>query len=248
MTVLKIEKLNKKYDNKQVLFNINIDVEEKDFLAIIGYTGAGKSTLVKCLNLIEDFESGSITYKNKNIATFNKKEEQSYLQEVSYIFQTPNLLQTKTVFENIKLSLDFSNYQKEDINAKVMKYLDFVGLLEFKNKYPNQLSGGQKQRVAIARSLVLEPKVLICDEITSALDPKTTHEIIAILKELQKNNQITIIFISHELDLIKTYANKTLILENGKIIANDLTNKIFTNEKIELIQFYNKLLKGDNYD
>lgn len=246
MTVLKIEKLNKKYDNKQVLFNINIDVEEKDFFAIIGYTGAGKSTLVKCLNLIEDFESGSITYKNKNIDTFNKKEEQSYLQEVSYIFQTPNLLQTKTVFENIKLSLDFSNYQKKDINAKVMKYLDFVGLLEFKNKYPNQLSGGQKQRVAIARSLVLEPKVLICDEITSSLDPKTTHEIIAILKELQKNNQITIIFISHELDLIKTYANKTLILENGKIIANDVTNKIFTNEKIELIQFYNKLLKGDN--
>lgn len=198
------------------------------------------------MNLIEDFESGSITYKNKNIDTFNKKEEQSYLQEVSYIFQTPNLLQTKTVFENIKLSLDFSNYQKKDINAKVMKYLDFVGLLEFKNKYPNQLSGGQKQRVAIARSLVLEPKVLICDEITSSLDPKTTHEIIAILKELQKNNQITIIFISHELDLIKTYANKTLILENGKIIANDVTNKIFTNEKIELIQFYNKLLKGDN--
>lgn len=246
MSVIEVKNLCKSYGNKQVLKNINFDVQVQDFLAIIGYTGAGKSTLVKCLNLISDYEQGSICYNGFDILNFKKKMQKKYLQEVSYIFQTPNLLQTKTVFENVKLSLIFSGFDTNKINQQVEKYLKFVKLLDFKDKYPNELSGGQKQRVAIARSLVLEPKVLICDEITSALDPKTTHEIIAILQTLQQENQVTVIFISHELDLIKKYANKTLILENGGVGAFGPTNEVFTNKHIELIKFYNKLVRSED--
>lgn len=245
--ILQVKNLNKFYGDKQVLFDVSFDVEIQDFYAIIGYTGAGKSSLVKCLNLIEPFKSGTIKYQNNNISKFNKSLKKSYLQDVSYIFQHPNLLLTKTVFQNVELSLKFSN--KKNYDKKIIeKYLDFVGLLEFKDKFPNQLSGGQKQRVAIARSLVLEPQILICDEITSALDPKTTHEIIDILQKLRKEKNTTIIFISHEFDLIKKYANKTLILEEGQIKSSGFTKDVLEDNSIELIKFYNKLTKDVKND
>lgn len=248
MEILKISNLSKSYyikkTEKQVLKDINFTINEGDFYGVIGYTGAGKSTLVKCLNLIEDYQKGSILFENKDINLFTKKEQREYLQKVSYIFQNPNLLQTKTVFENVSFPLKVNNYSQDSINELVNKYLDIVGLSDFKDKYPNQLSGGQKQRVAIARSLVLEPKILICDEPTSALDPKTTHQIIGILNQLQTDLNITIIFISHEFDLISKYTNKVIILENGSVVANDETKKVFADNSIEFIKYYNDLNGG----
>ena len=239
--MINIKNLNKHYGDTKVLNNISIDIKEGEIFAIVGHSGAGKSTLMRCINGLEDYTDGSLMVNNKEIKTLEKDELREFRKNIGMIFQHFSLIQRKTVYENVALPMELWGYSKDEISKKVKELLSLVGLDEKIDSYPSQLSGGQKQRVAIARALTLNPEVLLSDEATSALDPNTTTSILKLLKEINKKLNITIILVTHEMEVVKQIAQKALLLEHGNIIGFDDTEELFLKPDTKMKEFLGEI-------
>ena len=235
--MININNLNKHYGDIKVLSNISIDIKKGEIFAIVGHSGAGKSTLMRCINGLEDYTDGSLIVNEKEIKTLKKDELRKFRKKIGMIFQHFSLIQRKTVFENIALPMQLWGYKKDEINKKVNELLALVGLEEKVDSYPNQLSGGQKQRVAIARALTLDPEVLLSDEATSALDPNTTTSILDLLKQINEKLNITIILVTHEMEVVKQIAQKAVLLDHGNIIGFDDTEELFLKPDAKMKEF-----------
>lgn len=225
--MITINKVNKYYGDTQVLENISINIESGEIFGIIGHSGAGKSTLLRCINGLEEYQEGSIKVDGNEVNLLNEKEIRNLRKDLGMIFQHFSLLERKTVFDNIALPLECFGYTKQEINKRVTELLDLVGISEKKDERPRNLSGGQKQRVAIARALALNPKVLLCDEATSALDPNTTKSILSLLEDINRTLGITIIMITHQMEVIKQICSRLAIMEGGKVLEIGDTEDIF---------------------
>jgi len=225
--MIKIRNLKKHYDTTLVLNDVNIDINKGEIFAIVGHSGAGKSTLMRCINGLESYSEGSLEVNDKEIKDLSKEELRIFRKNIGMIFQHFSLIQRKTVFENIALPMRLWGYNKDDISEKVNELLGLVGLETKLGAYPNELSGGQKQRVAIARALTLDPDILLSDEATSALDPNTTTSILNLLKTINEKLNITIVLVTHEMEVVKQIAQRALLLEHGNVIGLDETEELF---------------------
>ena len=239
--MINIKNLNKHYGDIKVLNNISIDIKKGEIFAIVGHSGAGKSTLMRCINGLEDYTDGSLKVNNKEIKNLKKDELREFRKNIGMIFQHFSLIQRKTVYENVALPMELWGYSKDEISKKVKELLSLVGLDEKTDSYPSQLSGGQKQRVAIARALTLNPEVLLSDEATSALDPNTTTSILKLLKEINEKLNITIILVTHEMEVVKQIAQKALLLEHGNIIGFDDTEELFLKPDTKMKEFLGEI-------
>ena len=209
--------------------DVSLDIAEGQIFGIIGFSGAGKSTLVRCMNLLERPEEGKVIFDGKNLLDLDAAGLRHARQKMSMIFQHFNLMRSRTVYENIALPLRMEKRPKEEIDKKVMELLDLIDLVERRDSYPRQLSGGQKQRVAIARALATDPKVLLCDEATSALDPQTTQSILHLIRRINRERNITVVVITHEMLVVKEICDRVAVMEAGRVVeTNDLV-PIFIN-------------------
>ncbi len=211
--------------------DVNLRIEDGEVFGIIGYSGAGKSTLVRCINLLERPTSGQVFLDDTELTALSDKQLRESRKNIGMIFQQFNLFSSRNVYGNVAYPLKHSKLSKEEKKKKVESLLELVGLSDKAKSYPSQLSGGQKQRVAIARALASDPKVLLCDEATSALDPQTTHSILQLLKELNKKLGITVILITHEMDVIKEICDRVAVMENGRVVEQGDVFSIFANPK-----------------
>ncbi|MDF2472401.1 MAG: transporter related protein [Anaerocolumna sp.] len=262
--MIQITELTKVFQTKKqnltVLNKINIRIEDGDIFGIIGMSGAGKSTLIRCINLLEKPTSGSIEIDGEDITTKSGKQLLKLRKSIGMIFQNFNLLMQKNVRRNIAFGLeiipikdfiiegmskkeyDVLNYfqkrklKKAEINRRVDELLALVDLKEKEFNYPAQLSGGQRQRVAIARALATKPTVLLCDEATSALDSLTTKSILKLLKKINEETKVTIIVITHEMNVVQEICNKVVVLDKSEIVAAGSTEEVFSNESSEITQ------------
>lgn len=225
--MIKIQNLNKYYGDVQILKNVDMEISKGEIFGIIGHSGAGKSTLLRCINGLEDYRDGSLTVEGQEVKDLTEKEIRELRKNLGMIFQHFSLLERKTVFENVALPLECFKYSKAEIEKRVMNLLELVGLADKRDAKPRNLSGGQKQRVAIARALALEPKVLLCDEATSALDPNTTKSILSLLEDINKKLGITIIVVTHQMEVIKQICGRVAIMENGEVLEVGDTEEIF---------------------
>lgn len=209
----------------QAVQDVSLTIDKGDIYGIVGYSGAGKSTLVRVINLLQRPTAGTVIINKENILTFSKKELRQQRKKIGMIFQHFNLMKERTIFSNIDFSLKYSGLNKSERRQKISHLLELVGLSEKRDAYPSQLSGGQKQRVAIARALANDPEILLCDEATSALDPKTTGQILALLKKLNQELNLTIVLITHEMQVVKEICNKVAVMENGCVVeSNDIVS------------------------
>ena len=214
--------------------NVSLDVESGDIYGIIGYSGAGKSTLVRTINLLQRPTKGNVVVNGVDLLQLKPKGLRAARKKIGMIFQHFNLMNTLSVFDNVAFPLKKSGKTKSEIEQKVLSLLELVGLEHKVNSYPRQLSGGQKQRVAIARALANDPDVLLCDEATSALDPKTTYSILELLKKVNVQLGITIVIITHEMQVVKEICNKVAVMEEGEVIEQGSVLEIFTNPERDL--------------
>lgn len=211
------------------LNGIDLTVETGEIYGVIGFSGAGKSSLIRTVNLLERPSAGRVLIQGKDISTLSSKEIRTIRKDIGMIFQHFNLLNSKTVYHNVAMPLLLAKTPKADIEKQVTDLLDFVGLADQAQKYPDQLSGGQKQRIGIARALATNPSVLLCDEATSALDPQTTKSILDLLRKVNKEYNITILLITHEMGVIREICDKVAVLEAGKVIEQGSVFDIFSN-------------------
>lgn len=236
--MIELKGLNKTYLTKKAQFealkDINLRVDKGEIYGIIGRSGAGKSTLIRCVNLLERPNSGKVIVDGVNLLDLDAKSLREKRHSIGMIFQHFNLLQSRTVYDNIALPLELIAIGKPYIEKRVNALLDLTGLSAHKNHYPSQLSGGQKQRVAIARALATSPKILLSDEATSALDPETTQSILALLKKINRELNLTILLITHEMDVIKSVCDRVGILDQGKLIEEAPVLEMFARPKSEV--------------
>ncbi len=225
--MITVKNLNKYYGDIKVLNDINININQGEIFGIIGHSGAGKSTLLRCINRLENYQEGSLLVDNQEVKDLNEKELRILRKDLGMIFQHFSLLERKTVFENVALPLECFKYSKEEKEKRVMELLKLVGIDDKKTAKPRNLSGGQKQRVAIARALALNPKVLLCDEATSALDPNTTKSILSLLQDINKKLNITIIVVTHQMEVIKQICSRVAIMERGEVLEIGDTEELF---------------------
>ena len=211
----------------QAVKDVNLTIHDGDIFGIIGFSGAGKSTLVRCINLLERPTSGTVTVDDKEITALSAKELRKARKKIGMIFQHFNLMPFRTIFGNVAYPLKGSGLSKQEIADKVHNLLDLVGISEKENAYPSQLSGGQKQRVAIARALANDPKILLCDEATSALDPQTTKSILKLLQKVNETLGITIVVITHEMDVVKEICNRVAVMDHGNVVEEGEVFSIF---------------------
>ena len=234
-----IKNLVKSYKNDIILDTINITIKTNEILGLIGASGAGKSTLLRCINRLENFDSGEISIDGKNIHTLNAAELRNVRRNMGMIFQGFSLVNRKTVYDNIALPLKFWKQDPHSLENKqrIEKLLKLVGLEEKSQAYPRQLSGGQKQRVAIARALVLNPEILLCDEATSALDPQITRDILNLLLKINKEMNITIVVVTHQMEVIKQICNKVAFLKDGRVLSVGKPEELFVAPNQEIQKF-----------
>lgn len=216
----------------------DLTVQSGEIYGIIGASGAGKSTLIRCVNLLERPSEGSVVIDGVDLTALSERELITQRRKISMIFQHFNLLHSRTTFENIALPLELSGTPKAAIASKVGDLLELVGLSDKKEVYPANLSGGQKQRVAIARALASDPKVLLCDEATSALDPATTQSILTLLKKINEELGITILLITHEMDVVKRICDKVAVMDKGVLIEQGKVGEIFANPQTKLAKSF----------
>lgn len=215
--MIQLRNVSKRFADDEVIKSISLAIHKGEIFGIIGASGAGKSTLLRLMNLLEVPEAGEVLVDGRELTSINYKELRKARQSIGMIFQHFNLAANKTVYDNVLVSLELANYSRKDRRNRVIECLRFVGLDSFMDKYPAQLSGGQKQRVAIARAIANNPQVLLCDEPTSSLDPKTTGEILHVLEDVNKRLGVTIVIVSHEMEVIKSICNRVTVLEDGEI-------------------------------
>ena len=218
------------------LDNVSLHVPKGQICGVIGASGAGKSTLIRCVNLLERPTHGAVLIDDVDLTQLSDAELVKTRRQIGMIFQHFNLLTSRTVFENVALPLELENKSKAEIQEKTTALLALVGLGDKHNVYPANLSGGQKQRVAIARALASDPKVLLCDEATSALDPATTQSILKLLKEINRTLGITILLITHEMEVVKRICDQVAVIDKGRLIEQGTVSEIFSNPKTELAQ------------
>jgi ABC-type polar amino acid transport system ATPase subunit len=240
--VIKIENLNKYYKDKHVLKNINLEIDDGEVVGIIGPSGSGKSTLIRCIDYLEEPSSGNIYINSKNMAEY-RKELDRIRQKIGMVFQHFNLFPHKTVLENITLAPVLTGrMSKKEAEAKAMELLKTMDLLDKKDEYPNSLSGGQKQRIAIARSLAMEPEIMLFDEATSALDPEMVGEVLKVIKDLSKTG-MTMIVVTHEMAFAKEVADRVIFMAEGEIIEQNSAVELFENpQNPRTIEFLSKVL------
>ena len=235
--LINLKKIYQSKDNSVVAVNgVNLNVAAGKIFGIIGLSGAGKSTLIRCVNFLEKPTSGEVVINGKYLSQLSSRELRQTQQKIGMIFQHFNLLNSRTVFANIALPLELAGKSKQDITLKVNSLLQLVDLTDKKNNYPSQLSGGQKQRVAIARALANDPEVLLCDEATSALDPQTTDTILSLLKQINNKLNITILLITHEMEVVKNICDQVAVIDQGKIIEASTVENFFLNPQTQLAQ------------
>lgn len=245
---IEISNLYKTFYNKkqkiEVLKGIDLSVEKGEIYGIVGFSGAGKSTLVRCINRLEEPDSGMVKIGDKEITTLGKAALNEQRRKIGMIFQQFNLFDSMTVEKNIAYPLKLTGVTGKEADERVEEMLNLVGLTEKKNAYPGELSGGQKQRVGIARALANRPDVLLSDEATSALDPQTTLSVLDLLKEINQKLGLTIILITHELEVIKYTCHRMAVMEDGKLLEQGLVKDIFSNPQCEtarnFIRVYNQ--------
>ena len=204
--MIELTHISKVYDGPnrvEALKDISLSVKEGEIFGVIGQSGAGKSTLIRCINMLERPTSGSVVVDGVDLTKLNEKDLREQRKNIGMIFQHFNLLSSRTVYDNVAFPLELQGMSKAEIKERILPILDIVKLGDRLNNYPSQLSGGQKQRVGIARALASNPKVLLCDEATSALDPQTTKSILELLKDINEKLKLTIVLITHEMQVIK---------------------------------------------
>ena len=245
--MIEIRSVRKEYISKNTrvigVDNVSLTIQTGEVYGIVGYSGAGKSSLIRCLNLLERPTDGNIIIDGIDLTTLSSQELRKQRQKIGMIFQHFSLVSSKTVFDNISFALKAAHQPKEVITNRVLELLDIVGLRDKKDVYPAQLSGGQKQRVGIARALANDPTVLLCDEATSALDPTTTKSILQLLKKINKELGITIVLITHEMEVVKELCHRVSVMQDGRIIEDGPVYEIFSQPKQELTkQFISSVL------
>jgi D-methionine transport system ATP-binding protein len=239
ITIKNISKtFRQKHQHFKVLDDVSLEIEKGDIVGVIGFSGAGKSTLIRSVNLLEEPDEGQIIVNGIDLTKLSSKALAQERKKIGMIFQHFNLLSSRTVFENVALPLD--NKNKPEITKKVNEILKIVGLEDKAREYPKNLSGGQKQRVAIARALANDPYLLLCDEATSALDPATTQSILELLKDINQRLGITILLITHEMDVIKAICNHVAVIDKGKLIAKGTLEDIISNKEHPIIKQFTK--------
>lgn len=248
--MIEVKNLRKIYKNKNkelsAVDDVSFKVEKGEIYGVIGLSGAGKSTLIRLLNRLEEPTSGKIIIDGIDITKLKNKELLETRKSIGMIFQHFNLFNQKTVFENIAYPLYLINYNKSEIKNRVEELLEFTGLSDKKNSYPSQLSGGQKQRVAIARALSTNPKVILSDESTSALNPKNTEQILDLLKKSVEKYKTTIVMITHQMEVAKDICDRIAVIEKGKIIEEDTVENLFKKPKTQTTKnFIRKIVEAE---
>ncbi|MDO5044551.1 MAG: ATP-binding cassette domain-containing protein [Coriobacteriia bacterium] len=228
--MIEVKDLSKTFDLKhsqhEALQNVNLTIENGDIYGIIGMSGAGKSTLVRCLNLLEKPSSGKIIVDGLDVTGLNDQELLEYRKKISMVFQNFNLFSQKTALQNVAFPLEISG-NKEDARKRALELLAQVGLEDKASSYPSQLSGGQKQRVAIARALANHPNYILCDEATSALDTLSTNSILKLLRDIVHTMGVTLVVITHSIDVVEKICNKVAVLDQGRVIEQGLVKEVF---------------------
>ncbi|MBM7599270.1 D-methionine transport system ATP-binding protein [Virgibacillus halotolerans] len=248
--MIHFENITKVFDAKsketKALDDVSLHVKKGTIFGVIGYSGAGKSTLVRMANLLEKPTTGKVYFKGTDLTTLSMSKLQEARRNMGMIFQSFNLLKTGTVYENIANPLKLTGVPKKEIQARVAKYLEIVGLQDKANAYPAKLSGGQKQRVAIARALAHEPEVLLCDEATSALDPDTTDAILSLLDRINQELGITILLITHEMNVVQNICHEVAVMDNGRIIEQGKVIDVFAQPKTKTAKRFVQSLFNDS--
>lgn len=236
--MIRFEHVSKTFQTKNgpfdALKDVSFEIEKGDIYGVIGYSGAGKSTLIRMVNALETPTSGNVWVEGKDIGTLNQKELRNLRKGIGMIFQQFNLLESKTIYDNVAIALKLNGVSKKDIEKRVTELLDFVELSDKKYSYPGQLSGGQKQRVGIARALANNPSILLCDEATSALDPKTTDSILELLKKINEMLHITIVIITHEMNVIQKICNKVAVMDYGQVVEIGSVIQVFSDPRSDI--------------
>ena len=235
--MIKIENLSKFYGDTQILFDVNLEVKKGEIFAIVGHSGAGKSTLLRCINGLESYQGGSLKVFDQEIKNLDETQQRHLRRDVGMIFQHFALMARKNVFENVATPLKFWGYKSDETEKRVRELLNLVGLESKAKSYPSELSGGQKQRVAIARALALNPKILLSDEATSALDPNTTNQILELLEKINKELDISVVIVTHEMEVVKSIAKRAILLEGGKIIGSGSIEELFLKPDEKMKEF-----------
>ncbi|WMC10199.1 methionine ABC transporter ATP-binding protein MetN [Oceanimonas pelagia] len=236
--MIKLTNITKRYGAGEnavhAVKNVDLEVAAGQIMGVIGESGAGKSTLIRCVNLLERPTEGRVYVDGQDLTAMGGTELSRARRNIGMIFQHFNLLSSRTVFDNVALPLELAGTPRAEIKQRVNELLELVGLSHRAHAYPNALSGGQKQRVAIARALAPAPKVLLCDEATSALDPQTTQSILALLKELNQRLGLTILLITHEMQVVKSICDRVAIINDGELVEQGEVAWFFANAKTEL--------------
>ena len=248
--LIKLSGIEKVYDSPSgkvhALKGIDLNIARGEIYGIIGLSGAGKSTLVRCINMLERPTAGKVIVDGQDMTTLTESQLREARKSIGMIFQHFNLLSSATVYDNIAFPLKLSGTSDADIQKKVRPLLELVGLKDKANQYPSQLSGGQKQRVGIARALANNPKILLCDEATSALDPQTTKSILDLIKVINKNLSLTVVVITHEMQVVKEICDKVAVISDGIIAERGSVLNVFTNPQHRITkEFISVLLSNE---
>lgn len=235
--MIEIENLRKSFGGNEILKGVSATIDDGEIFAIVGRSGAGKSTLLRCINALESYDSGSLRVNGREVLAQNAKQIRQMRKNIGMIFQNFALLNQKNVFENVALPLEIWGENEKKIRSRVGELLEIVGLSEKIDAYPHSLSGGQKQRVAIARALALNPQILLSDEATSALDPNITNQILSLLKRINADFGITIILVTHEMEVVKSTASRALLLSGGEVVNYGATWELFLKPDAKMREF-----------
>lgn len=248
--MIKLENISKTFQingqSVEAVRDVTLEIRQGEIFGIIGFSGAGKSTLVRCINLLEKPEKGRVIINSEDITHYEGKKLRQIRQRIGMIFQHFNLMPSRTVFENIELPLKLTELTAPERSQKIKKLLDLVGLSDKAQSYPSELSGGQKQRVAIARALANDPKVLLCDEATSALDPQTTHSILQLLKEVNARLGITLVVITHQMEVIKEICDRVAVMQKGVVVEEGNIVDVFSAPQAPITKSF--IQAADNFE
>ena len=247
--IIDIQHVSKTFRSKagsvEALKDVSLRVEKGDIYGIIGFSGAGKSTLIRLVNQLERPDTGSVNVDGRELTALSAKELRAARRDIGMVFQQFNLLERKSVYHNVAMPLILEGTPKAAIKERVEDVLRIVELEDKRNTYVSQLSGGQKQRVGIARALATAPKIMLCDEATSALDPKTTESILALLKRINRELGVTILLITHQMQVIQRICNKVAVMEDGRIVEQGSVLDLFSEPREEITQEFVRTVIND---
>lgn len=231
---IKLNNLVRTYEDVHAVENVSLSIPSNQIFGIIGLSGAGKSTLVRLISLLEKPDSGEVWYDDRRVDNLPEKEIIQRRRRIGMIFQNFNLFSSRTAGQNIAYPMEICNYPKDKIETRVKELLEVVGLADRKNAPISTLSGGQKQRIAIARALACKPDILFCDEATSALDPKTTQSILALIKDIQKKMNLTVVMITHQMEVVRDACDYVAVLSDGKVVEEGPVKDLFARPKTKV--------------